>query len=108
MSSDVRKAQNEALFREANEEIRRVQLDLGLADRRMPFICECDDETCREILRLTAEEYERVRAGGTLFFVAPEHPTEGRIVERRDGYCISRKEGPAAEIAEAADPRKEG
>jgi hypothetical protein len=107
MSSDVRKAQNEMLFREANEEIRRVQLHLGL-DGRMPFICECDDEACRTIVRLTAEEYEHVRAGGTLFVIASKHPTEGRIVERRDGYCISRKEGPAAEIAEATDPRKEG
>jgi hypothetical protein len=108
MSPDERKARNEALFREANEEIRRVQLELGLTHGRMPFICECDDEACRTIVRLTADEYERVRANGALFLVALEHPTEGRIVERRDGYWVSQKEGPAAEIAEADDPREEG
>src|SRR5436189_3437741 len=46
MTPEERKTRNEALFRDANEEIRRTQVDLGLSGQPVPFLCECDDETC--------------------------------------------------------------
>jgi hypothetical protein len=105
MRPNERKISNETLFREANEEIRRAQVDLELPDRAVPFLCECDDETCREVIRLTPGEYESVRANTRHFIVADGHPTDGRVTEQREGYFVSEKEGRAGEIAEATDPR---
>ena len=31
---------------------------------RLPFICECADRACMEIIRLSIDEYEEVRADG--------------------------------------------
>jgi hypothetical protein len=107
MSPEERKAHNEAVFREANEEIRRVQKDLELSDGPVPFLCECDEETCRTVVRVSADAYEAIRSHGTRFLVAAGHPTEGRVVAQHDGYFVSQKEGRAAEIAEARDPRGE-
>jgi hypothetical protein len=106
MSVDERKARNEALFREVNEQIRQVQRELELPDRPMPFICECDDVACRTIVRLTAAEYERIRSDSRRFLVSTGHSTEGRIVEHCDGYVVSEKRGIAGEIAESTDGRR--
>jgi hypothetical protein len=105
---DERSAYNEALFRDANESVRAVQRDLGLADGRMPFICECHTPECRQIVRVLQTDYERIRRHGRRFLVAPGHEPGGRFVERYDDYCVVEKDGVAGEIAEATDPRKEG
>jgi hypothetical protein len=105
MPSEERKIDNETMFREANEEIRRTQVDLDLPDRAVPFLCECDDEECRTIVHLTPEQYERVRANPHHFLVAEGHSTDGRVVAEHKGFVVSQKEGRAAEIAEATDPR---
>ena len=104
---EERKARNETIFRRANEEVRRVQEELELPEGRLHFICECEDERCATIIRLTQSEYERVRADPTHFALAPGHPTStGRVVERHDGYSVGEKLGKAAEIARATDPRQ--
>jgi hypothetical protein len=54
---------------EANESLRARQTELGLLpEQALPFLCECDDVTCRAIIRLTAAEYAAIRT------------TEGRCV----------------------------
>jgi hypothetical protein len=58
---EVERAVNEATFRDANERIRDVQQELDPPLERVPFLCECDDPSCRDPIRLTAGEYERVR-----------------------------------------------
>ncbi|MEN3341388.1 MAG: hypothetical protein V7644_792 [Actinomycetota bacterium] len=105
-TADERKARNETVFRKANEEVRSVHTELDLPDGRLPFICECEDERCRTIVQLTEDEYERVRSDGTHFLLAPEHPSStGEVVERHDGFWVAAKQGRAAAIAEASDPR---
>jgi hypothetical protein len=42
-----RKAQNEAIFRDANEEIEAVRAELTNVDGKTPFFCECEDPACR-------------------------------------------------------------
>jgi hypothetical protein len=107
--SPARRAANEATFRAANEQIKQSAENLNLAALPVPFICECEDERCATIIRLTQSEYERVRANPTYFVLAPDHPTStGRIVERHDGYVVGEKLGQAAEIARATDPRQPG
>src|SRR3954468_14706361 len=54
-------------------------------ERFIPFICECAEERCSELVRLTLEEYEQVRANPRWFINAPGHHVNGagwaRIVE---------------------------
>jgi hypothetical protein len=104
MSPEERRARNEIVFRDANEQIRQVQRELDLPDGEMPFLCECDDETCREVLRLTPAEYEGVRSSPKRFAVAPGHDSEA-VVERNGRYDIVQKVGREGEIVEAANPR---
>jgi hypothetical protein len=101
-----RAAENEALFRRANEQIEERLGELTLEGGRSPFLCECEDTTCRDVLRLTREEYEAVREHPRRFIVAFGHPlTHARIVERRDEYLVVEKTGEAGEVAEDLDPR---
>jgi hypothetical protein len=104
-TTEERKARNEALFREANESFRALQVDFRLPEGRMPFICECQDPQCQAIVQLTQADYERVRAYARRFVVAPGHEPAVRFVEQHHDYCIVEKDGIAAEIAEATDPR---
>lgn len=74
----------------------------------MPYLCECDDGGCRELIRLTADEYERVREEGTTFLIAPGHSSQGEVIERHEDYCVVRKDGDDGEVARSLDPRKGG
>jgi hypothetical protein len=105
---DVRRAANEATFREANERIRETERDLDPPLERVPYFCECDDTRCRETIGLTAEEYERIRADGATFAIVPGHPTRGDVVQEQDGYLIVRKPDVGGEVARALDPRERG
>jgi hypothetical protein len=99
---------NDATFREMNEGISDVANEEGM-DEGVPFLCECAEEACTEIVRLSLDEYEGVRADPTHFLNAPGHEIaagpHGEVVERKDGYVVVRKTGRAAEVVEALDPR---
>lgn len=103
-----RVAENDARFRQANENIARVAEETGAKDR-IPLLCECANMSCNEIVRLSLAEYEEIRSSGRTFFNAPGHVTAGqgwaRVTEERDGYDVVEKVGEAAEIAEDLDPR---
>jgi hypothetical protein len=108
--SAERMAANEATFREANERIQQRAQELEFSEP-VPFLCECGEPGCREILRLTLGEYEQVRGGGgARFFVLPGHEdvagSSGRVCERKDGFVVVEKVGKAAAVAEERDPRQ--
>ncbi len=106
MVSEVRKAENEVLFRDANEGLRDVQRSLDLPPHELPFLCECDDQSCHEIVRLAAEEYEHVRSNPRAFLLAPGH--EAGAVAVADGrFDVIEKTGVQGEIAERSDPRQQ-
>ena len=99
-------ARNDATFREANETIATAARRFGNGERA-PFICECADPACREVLRLTLAEYEALRASPTHFAVVPGHD-EGPVTEQVGGglgYVVVRKLGKAASTAAELDPR---
>ena len=103
--SEERAARNEVSFREANEKLGEKRLELG-AEGRTPFLCECSDPECTELLRLTRAEYERVRSTANWFVTAVGHDCEaGRIVQEHDGYAVVEKRGVAGRIAEEENPR---
>jgi hypothetical protein len=101
-TSVERAALNEVRFREANEQIDERRVELGLAFRT-PYLCECEDEACVGIVRLSPEEYRAARETPRTFVLALGHPfREGRVLVERDGYMIVEKDGTSGEIAEEA------
>ena len=104
---EEKRAANEATFREANERIRAAERRLEPPLERVPYLCECDEIRCHEPIRLTAEEYERVREDGATFLIVPGHSSMGDVVARHDDYLVVRKQGNGGDVARALDPRKE-
>jgi hypothetical protein len=102
-----RLAENEAIFRDANEQIEAARRELALERGRTPFLCECSEPACREVIRLTAAEYEFVRSKPGQFVVAPGHCDSAAHVVRDGGgaFVVVEKEGPALEVAIETDPR---
>jgi hypothetical protein len=107
--TEARLAENEATFRDANEQIMKRAREYEFPDR-VPFLCECGEPSCHEILRLTLEQYEEVRSAGTRFFLVPGHEAavdpSATIVNRTKEYVVIEKAGIAGEVAERRDPRQ--
>src|SRR5437868_507301 len=96
-------ARNDAIFREANEGI-RAAADEHEVEGPIPFVCECAEPACRELLRLSLEEYAAVRRNQRYFLNAIGHEVAakgwGRVVEERPGYVVVEKIGEAGAIVE--------
>ena len=107
-ASARRRAENERRFRSANEQIGMKAMELGIHER-VPFLCECADEACREILLLSVEEVRQIRRSPTRFVVAPDHDFEpDEVVERRDGVEIVEKRGDEARILRGGEEARAG
>jgi hypothetical protein len=106
--SAERVARNDAIFREANEKISHAAEAEDMTEE-IPFLCECAEEGCTEIVRLSHEEYETVRGDATHFLNALGHEVAagpyGEVIDRNHRYVVVRKKGAAAEIVEDLDPR---
>jgi hypothetical protein len=103
-------ARNDAIFRDANERIGAFAAKHELRDDALPFICECADMRCHEIVTLALDEYEKVRSNPRWFVNAPGHQVAGRgavtVVERQSGYVVVEKTGHAGEVAEELAARE--
>ena len=100
-----RRARNEVVFRSANERIAGKASALGAGDEPVPFLCECPEQTCTELVFLRLEEYAEIRANPRQFLAKPGHegPASGVFAVRSaDTYCVFEKTGVGGEIAEAA------
>jgi hypothetical protein len=104
-----RVARNDALFREANEGIQQAATTYEVLEQ-IPFICECADESCRELLVLSMDEYEEIRGNPRHFLNAPGHVRVGQgaaeVVDDRGRYTIVEKTGYAGQLVEKLDPRE--
>ena len=105
---EKKRAENEATFRAANEQIRAVQRTLDPPLERVPYLCECDEVDCREPIRLTASEYERIREDGATFAIVPGHSSDGDVLEQHAHYVVVRKRDGGGEVARELDPRGDG
>jgi hypothetical protein len=103
---EQRAARNEALFREVNENIARLEERHGTTTTEAVYVCECADASCAEQLTIDPATYRRVRSEARLFFVRPGHEDAQleRVVERSSGYLIVEKTGEAGVVAEQAQP----
>ena len=103
-------AENEALFRDLNEEVGVVaqSFSSGGEERTFDFLCECGDVTCAMPVPLTLERYEELRRSPVRFFVVPGHelPDVEVVVESHEAYYVIEKTGEAADIVRERDPRK--
>jgi hypothetical protein len=108
--TQVRIALNQSTFRDANERIDQAAEAMAL-DGAVPFICECPDRACVEIVQLRLEIYEAVREHPRRFFNAPGHEQTSLdagaavVVETLPDYVVLDKIGEAGEIAEELDKR---
>ena len=112
-SRDERVAANEAKFRDANEIIREQADKLSLeGGRRVPFLCECANTRCTEVLRLTLDDYGAVRANPHTFAIVPGHEESDvetvvdGIGRRDDGVAVVAKRSAGPSVSEAPDPRR--
>jgi len=107
--SASRRAENEAVFRDANEGLVAKAAELGLSDERTPYLCECEDETCTEIIRLTRAEYEDVRADPKRFVVKTgHHQPPDKVIRENAAFTIIQKTGEEGELVAERDPRSAG
>jgi hypothetical protein len=84
---------NEVTFRDANEQIAERRAELDSFAGPTPFLCECEDEACTEIVRLSDEDYRRIRADPLAFVIVPGHETMGRETDHRgDGWVCVKKD----------------
>jgi len=95
---------NEATFRKVNEGMEAAQ-----PGGRMSFLCECGRLGCNQLIELTRDEYEAVRAHSRRFALVDGHEIDEveDVVERAESYIVVEKRGrPEAEIVEHTDPRR--
>jgi hypothetical protein len=103
MAQTERRANNEALFRQVNEQI----VALGSTRERVEIVCECSLIDCTTPVEVRADDYEEARRDPVIFIVAPRHyDPEIELVAADFGeYMFVRKVGEAGEVARATDPR---
>jgi hypothetical protein len=100
-------AENESLFREANERMKEWE-ERDRAEALELYFCECEDLECREKVRVRGSDYERVRGDSLQFLVAPGHqlPEVETVIESHDEWVLVKKEPEVREIVEEGDPRQ--
>jgi hypothetical protein len=103
MDRNARFARNEAIFREVNERIE----ELTPSNESLEILCECGNPDCREPLRVSVADYERVRQEPTNFLVAPGHAILSieEVVGGTEGFEVVRKLADEEELARQTDPR---
>jgi hypothetical protein len=101
---ELRIARNEVAFRAANESLRGVFADPGdEALEAYPFLCECGERVCTEVVQMPLEAYEEVREHPARFVIVPGHKrlASETVVDESDGYQVVEKAGRAGDIARA-------
>ncbi len=102
-----RLAENEAMFRTANERMAGWD-ELHSADAVEHYFCECADEGCRQKVGLRKADYERVRSNSRRFFVALGHeiPDVETVIEKHEGWAVIEKDPEVTETVASLDPRQ--
>jgi hypothetical protein len=103
---EERLAENEALFRAANERMADWE-EIHPNDDAELYFCECADPACREKVRLRKADYEGVRSNRLRFFVIPGHEIVDveTVIERNDGWFVIEKDPDVASVVDDHNPR---
>jgi hypothetical protein len=99
-----KRPENEAAFRAANENLKANLVSLQELGS-VPFICECSDGDCMEVVDVQLATYEDVRARPNEFLLLAGHetPTDEQVVARDDGYVVVEKRQPVEEGSRGGD-----
>lgn len=94
-----RRAINEGIFREVNEQIEKLGAAQG--QREIQIVCECSELGCAEPIVIAVGAYADARRDPRTFIVAPGHhdPTIEILIAEHDNYMLVRKMGDAADEA---------
>jgi len=65
--------ENEALFREINEQARTLTSSFSVASDDLKVVCECGAPRCLDEILVPLAEYARIRDDPTLFLIKPGH-----------------------------------
>ena len=97
-----RAGRNEALFREVNDNIAKLEERLDSGSNWLPVICECAKADCTTQIEVGIAQYMAVRQHPDRFIVARGHeqPDIEQVVEQHSEYVIVEKLGIAAEAAD--------
>ncbi len=106
---EERLADNEALFRLANERIAQWEERQDVDAEPDFYLCECSDIGCREKVRLSKAEYEAVRSDPCHFLVAAGHdvPEVESVIEDHGSWAKVEKNSDLVGMLEATDPRSD-
>jgi hypothetical protein len=104
--SVARAVETASAFRAANEQLEAKADELGLGARPTPYLCECEDGRCTELIALTRVEYEEVRAYPKRFVVVAGHQeADARIVQEAPRFTVVEKIGEEGKLVAARNPR---
>jgi hypothetical protein len=105
-STSIAAVRRQALFRDLNEQIRRIAESFAL-DGPLQLVCECGQEDCLARLSVAFQDYEAVRRFPTRFITRAEHVCDDeRVVQELAGSVVIEKIGDGAQTAILLDPRK--
>ena len=98
-SQEDRRAENEAVFRAANETLERMTERTGR--RQGTFICGCNRADCLETIELSTDGYVRVREQPHHFVLRPGHESapDENVIEEKDGFVVVAKTGSGEDVA---------
>jgi hypothetical protein len=103
---EAKRAGNQLIFRQTNEQIREVVDAFGQVLPVVPLVCECSDPACRRLLAVPIAVYGSVRETPTRFLHALDHVddgTRGAVAGVFDGFAVVEKQGAAAEVVAPDD-----
>jgi hypothetical protein len=108
---DLRKeriAVNEGLFRNANERTAQWE-EVREGTDPVLYVCECANPDCRRRVRLSHEEYERVRQNSRHFAVVAGHqiPDAETAIEDNGEWLLVEKDPDVAATVRSMDQRSD-
>jgi hypothetical protein len=105
--SVARAVETAVAFRDANEHLEAKADELGADSRRTPYLCECEDERCTNLISLTRGEYEDVRSHAKRFVMVTGHQDpEAHLVLEVPRFTVVEKVGEVGDLVAARDPRR--
>ncbi len=96
---------NEAAYRRVNE---AIEAGTGASGADLFAVrCECGSIGCNQLLKVSVDAYEAVRASPHRFLLIDGHetPEAETVVERHPTHVVVQKLDEGARIAEETDPR---
>ena len=100
--------ENEALYRQVNEQVKGISEGMVATMGQFNVICECATLECMTQIAISPNVYEQARSESERFIVVPGHQIdeiEAVIADHGTFYVIEKTPPEARQVAEEMDPR---